>query len=113
MISQTFKLQNEALLEKLPERVHRVEQAMCSFTELSPSSRMKLNAVAGKALKTCFRSIPSEIFKCAEISALSGGGNRPQPLVGSLVALDENLSYLPQNGSQTNENYLKSLSQVS
>ncbi|PAV72006.1 hypothetical protein WR25_02290 [Diploscapter pachys] len=93
------ELQNEALLEKLPERVHRVEQAMCSFTELSPSSRMKFNAVA-------------EIFKCAEIPALSGG-NRPQPLVGSLIALDENLSYLSQNGSQTNENYLKSMSQVS
>lgn len=73
---------------------------------------MKFNAVAGKDLKICFRNISSEIFKCAEIPALSGG-NRPQPLVGSLIALDENLSYLSQNGSQTNENYLKSMSQVS
>ena len=30
-----FELQQEAALERLPERVMRVEQAMCSFTELS------------------------------------------------------------------------------
>ncbi|KJH52004.1 transcription factor E2F/dimerization partner [Dictyocaulus viviparus] len=32
-------LQKEAVEEHLPERVLRVEQAMCSFTELSPGSR--------------------------------------------------------------------------
>ncbi|CAJ0605358.1 unnamed protein product [Cylicocyclus nassatus] len=32
-------LQKEAVEERLPERVLRVEQAMCSFTELSPGSR--------------------------------------------------------------------------
>ncbi|XGW08889.1 hypothetical protein V3C99_011307 [Haemonchus contortus] len=32
-------LQKEAVDEHLPERVLRVEQAMCSFTELSPGSR--------------------------------------------------------------------------
>ncbi|KHJ85634.1 transcription factor E2F/dimerization partner, partial [Oesophagostomum dentatum] len=32
-------LQKEAIEERLPERVLRVEQAMCSFTELSPGSR--------------------------------------------------------------------------
>ncbi|KAJ1358068.1 hypothetical protein KIN20_016375 [Parelaphostrongylus tenuis] len=32
-------LQKEAIEEHLPERVLRVEQAMCSFTELSPGSR--------------------------------------------------------------------------
>uniref|UniRef100_A0A915BDA1 E2F/DP family winged-helix DNA-binding domain-containing protein n=1 Tax=Parascaris univalens TaxID=6257 RepID=A0A915BDA1_PARUN len=32
-------LQQQALSEGLPERIHRVEQAMCSFTELSPGSR--------------------------------------------------------------------------
>ncbi|EPB80205.1 transcription factor E2F/dimerization partner [Ancylostoma ceylanicum] len=31
--------QKEAVEERLPERVLRVEQAMCSFTELSPGSR--------------------------------------------------------------------------
>ncbi|WKX95737.1 hypothetical protein Q1695_012301 [Nippostrongylus brasiliensis] len=36
-------LQKEAVEERLPERVLRVEQAMCSFTELSPGSR-KLGA---------------------------------------------------------------------
>ncbi|CAI5443379.1 unnamed protein product [Caenorhabditis angaria] len=33
-----MELQNEAVMEHLPERVLRVEQAMCSFTELSSSS---------------------------------------------------------------------------
>lgn len=32
-------VQKEAVEERLPERVLRVEQAMCSFTELSPGSR--------------------------------------------------------------------------
>ncbi|VDK41684.1 unnamed protein product [Anisakis simplex] len=32
-------LQQQALSEGLPERIHRVERAMCSFTELSPASK--------------------------------------------------------------------------
>ncbi|KAK6050556.1 transcription factor E2F/dimerization partner [Cooperia oncophora] len=42
-------LQKEAIEEHLPERVLRVEQAMCSFTELSPGSRkMGVKEIVGE-----------------------------------------------------------------
>ncbi|VDO47617.1 unnamed protein product [Haemonchus placei] len=48
-------LQKEAIDEHLPERVLRVEQAMCSFTELSPGSR-KIGAkeIVGEFVKIAF-----------------------------------------------------------
>ncbi|VDL73288.1 unnamed protein product [Nippostrongylus brasiliensis] len=43
VVNRLYRFQKEAVEERLPERVLRVEQAMCSFTELSPGSR-KLGA---------------------------------------------------------------------
>ncbi|VDM61350.1 unnamed protein product [Angiostrongylus costaricensis] len=50
-------LQKEAIEEHLPERVLRVEQAMCSFTELSPGSRkLGVKEIVGE----CRRSLVGE-----------------------------------------------------
>uniref|UniRef100_A0A0K0CT71 E2F_TDP domain-containing protein n=1 Tax=Angiostrongylus cantonensis TaxID=6313 RepID=A0A0K0CT71_ANGCA len=47
-------LQKEAIEEHLPERVLRVEQAMCSFTELSPGSRkLGVKEIVGECRRKC------------------------------------------------------------
>lgn len=58
------ELQKEAVREHLPERVLRVEQAMCSFTELSPGSRKIGKDLVGKTYVSALSRLLLRVSIC-------------------------------------------------
>ncbi|KAK6021151.1 transcription factor E2F/dimerization partner, partial [Ostertagia ostertagi] len=66
-------LQKEAIEEHLPERVLRVEQAMCSFTELSPGSRKMgvkeiVGSLVGEDASPCSSSQSIDVLNLSQHS---------------------------------------------
>ncbi|CAA91391.2 Transcription factor efl-3 [Caenorhabditis elegans] len=70
-----FDLQNEAVEEGLPERVLRVEQAMCSFTELSsPRGKQGFKDIVGSFVScTSTPTTPSTSFDSVTVKMEPAG----------------------------------------
>ncbi|MFH4977372.1 hypothetical protein AB6A40_004081 [Gnathostoma spinigerum] len=69
------RLQDQAIAEGLPERVQQVEHAMCSFTELSPSSRRCGGDIVGTLVSTKTDPHEHENHSMAQRSAQTSDSN--------------------------------------
>ncbi|VDM40060.1 unnamed protein product [Toxocara canis] len=79
-------LQQQALSEGLPERIHRVEQAMCSFTELSPGSRRSGADIVGTLVSNRNLTNDSGYFGgCMQ----NGEETKPQEMCAASSAIEK------------------------